>query len=96
MFLSRNKVNILQQRNNASMISDGSPLKTVSEICYLGAHTDLALSFKNHINSIISKACGVPKTLSIFHRYLPLVTHKMLYKTLVLLYLEYCPSVRVY
>ena len=93
MFLSRNKVNILQQRNNATIILDGSPLKTVSEICYLGVHIDSALSFKNHINSIISKAYGALKTLSRVQRYLPLVTRKMLYKTLVLPYLEYCPSV---
>ena len=93
MFLSRNKVNILQQRNNASIILDGSPLKTVSEICYLGVHIDSALSFKNHINCIISKAYGALKTLSRVQRYLPLVTRKMLYKTLVLPYLEYCPSV---
>ena len=90
MFLSRNKVNILQQCNNATIIMDGSPLKTVSEICYLGIHIDSALS---HINSIISKAYGALKTLSRVQRYLPLVTRKMLYKTLVLPYLEYCPSV---
>ena len=46
MFLSRNKVNILQQRNNATIILDGSPLKTVSEICYLGVHIDQLFPLK--------------------------------------------------
>ena len=32
MFLSRNKVNIFQQRKNATIILNGSPLKSVSEI----------------------------------------------------------------
>ena len=95
MFLSRRKVNILQQRNNAIYyILDGSPLKTVFEICYLAFYIDSALSFKTHINSIISKAYnGALKTSSRVQRYLPLVTRKMLYQTLVLPYLEYCPSV---
>ena len=90
MFFSRNKVNILQQRKNATIILDKSTLKSVSEICYLGIHIDSALSFKNPINSIISKAYGA-QTLSRVQRYpLPLVTWKMFYKVLVLPYLEYC------
>ena len=84
MFLSRNEVNSLQQRKNATIILDGSPLKSVSEICYLGVHIDSALSSKNHRNSIISIAYRALKTLSRVQRYLPLVTRKMLHKTLVL------------
>ena len=93
MLPSRNKVNLLHQRNNAPIILDVSPLQTVSEICYLGVIIDSTISFENHITSVLFYGALNTCTLSIVQKYLPLVTHKIFYKSLVLQYIEYYPSV---
>ena len=93
MFLARNKVELQNGRNQAHILLDGSALQTVSEVRYLGVLIDSTLSFKGHIDSITSKAYGALSTLRKVQTYLPLNTRKLLYRSLVLPHLEYCPSV---
>ena len=93
MFLSQNNTKQRTGISQAAILLDGSPLRTVSEFCYLGVLLDSDLSFKSHINSITSRAYGALYILRKSQTYLPLKTRKLLYRSLVLPHLEYCPTV---
>ena len=72
---------------------DGSPFQSVSEIKYLGVLLDSSPSFRRHIDCITLRAYETLSTLYKSQTHLPLATRKMLYRSLVLPHLEYCPSV---
>ena len=93
MFFSQNNTKQRTEISQAAILLDGSPLRTVSEFQYLGVLLDSNLSFKSHINSITSRAYGALCTLRKSQTYLLLKTRKLLYRSLVLPHLEYCPTV---
>ena len=93
MFLSRNNTKQRTEISQATILLDGSPLRTVAEFRYLGVLLDSDLSFKSHINFITSRAYGALYTLRKSQTHLPLKTRKLLYRSLVLPHLEYCPTV---
>ena len=93
MFLSRNNSKQTSERSQTTVLFNGSPLQTVSEFRYLRVLLDSGLTFRNHINCFTSKAYGALSSLRKSQKHLPLVTRKLLYRSLVLPHLEYCPSV---
>ena len=58
----------------------GLTLQTVTEIRYLEVIIASKLSFKSHLSSIISKAYGALKTLTLAQASLPLSIRQCLYK----------------
>ena len=66
------------------------PFRSVSEFNYLGV---ILYSTKKNSDCISSRTYGALSTLRKTQTHLPLATRKMLYKSLVLPHLEYCPSI---
>ena len=77
MFLSRNKVDLVNESRQASVLLNGSPLQVINEFSYLGVLIDSALSFKGYIDHITNKTYGALSTLRKAQVYLLLKTRKL-------------------
>ena len=84
---SRNK---LLSKDNFTLLINGKPIRRVDECKFLGVYIDSSISWRSHINKIISR---ISQTIGIIGRaksFMNSTQLGLLYNTMVLPHLQYC------